>query len=1025
MNFTDTFIKRPVWAVVVSLFILILGLRSIFELPVNQWPRTENTVVTISTYYYGADAATVAGFITQPLEAAIAQAQGIDYLSSTSITGLSTITATLRLNYDSSKALTEINTQVNSVKNQLPAQSQEPVLTVAVGQTTDAMYLGFYSDTLATNNITDYLVRVVKPKLDSLEGVQTAEILGGRQFALRAWLDPDKLAAHNVTAQDVATALGNNNYLSAVGSTKGQMITVDLTAGTDLHTVDEFKRLVVKHNGDALVYLEDLGNVTLGAENYDSSVAFSGKRSVFIGIKAAPTANILNVADNVRKAFPELQSQLPAGVRGEIVYDSTAFINTSIFEVVKTLVEAMIIVSVVIYLFLGSFRAVIVPLVAIPLSLVGTFFVMYLLGYSINLLTLLALVLAIGLVVDDAIIVVENVDRHIKEEGRGVLEAALLAARELGGPIIAMTVVLIAAYVPIGLRSGLTGALFKEFCFSLAGAVTVSAVIALTLSPMMTSRLFKSGQEEGRFAKRLDRYFDWLRGRYHWVLAVGLDSWPVLVTFGFLLFVLVAASGLTAKSELSPTEDQGLVFMQIKGAPTASPQQMEWIADQAFQIANKEPEYLQMFQLTGLPSLNQGLGGVLLKSWEDRDRSQAQLILDLQQKWNQVPGATIAAFPLPSLPGAQGLPVQFVISTTESVANLNEVAQAVLAEATKQQLFWFSDLDLKLDKPQAKLVVDREKIAALGMTQADVGAALSAALGGNYVNYFSTAGRSYKVIPQVLQVDRLNPEQILDYYIRTPSGAMIAARTVAHIETSTEPESVNHFQQLNSATLSGVSGVSQGELLARLKGILEQVAPSGYSSDYAGESRQFIQESGGFVGLLLFSILIVYLALAFQFESYRDPVVILFSVPPALFGALAFITMGFASINVYTQVGLVTLLGLITKHGILIVQFANQLQRAGHNKREAIEEAAAVRLRPILMTTAAMVLGVVPLVWASGAGAAGRHDMGLVIFAGLSIGTLLTLFMVPAMYLFIGSTHSAASVENPGAQADAGASDSA
>ncbi|MGC5702671.1 efflux RND transporter permease subunit [Pseudomonas sp. NFXW11] len=1007
MNFTDAFIKRPVWAVVVSLFILILGLRSIFELPVNQWPRTENTVVTISTYYYGADAGTVAGFITQPLEAAIAQAQGIDYLSSSSITGLSTITATLRLNYDSSKALTEINTQVNSVKNQLPAQSQEPVLSVAVGQTTDAMYLGFYSDTLATNNITDYLVRVVKPKLDSLEGVQTAEILGGRQFALRAWLDPGKLAAHHLTAQDVATALASNNYLSAVGSTKGQMISVDLTAGTDLHTVDEFKRLVVKHNGDALVYLEDLGNVTLGAESYDSSVAFSGKRSVFIGIKVAPTANILSVAGKVREAFPELQSQLPAGVRGEIVYDSTAFINTSIFEVVKTLAEAMLIVSVVIYLFLGSFRAVIVPLVAIPLSLVGTFFVMYLLGYSINLLTLLALVLAIGLVVDDAIIVVENVDRHIKEEGRGVLQAALLGARELGGPIIAMTVVLIAAYVPIGLRSGLTGALFKEFCFSLAGAVTVSAVIALTLSPMMTSRLLKSGQEEGRFAQRLDRAFDWLRGRYHRVLAAGLDAWPVLVAFGFLLFVLVAASGMTAKSELSPTEDQGLVFMQIKGAPTASPQQMERIADQAFQIAKQEPEYLQMFQLTGLPSLNQGLGGVLLKSWEDRQRSQAQLILQLQQKWNQVPGASIAAFPLPSLPGAQGLPVQFVITTTESVENLYEVAQAVQAEALKQQLFWFSDLDLKLDKPQAKLVVDREKIAALGMTQADVGAALSAALGGNYVNYFATAGRSYRVIPQVLQVDRLNPEQILDYYIRTPSGAMIPARTVAHIETRTEPESVNHFQQLNSATLAGVSGVAQGELLGRLKGILQQVAPSGYAADYAGESRQFIQESGGFVGLLLFSILIVYLALAFQFESYRDPVVILFSVPPALFGALAFITMGFASINVYTQVGLVTLLGLITKHGILIVQFANQLQLAGHSKREAIEEAAAVRLRPILMTTAAMVLGVVPLVWASGAGAAGRHDMGLVIFSGLSIGTLLTLFMVPAMYLFIGTNHQA------------------
>lgn len=587
MKFTDTFIQRPVWAVVVSLFILILGLRSIFELPVNQWPRTENTVVTITTAYYGADASTVAGFITQPLESAIAQAQGIDYLSSSSITGVSTITATLRLNYEASKALTEINTQVNSVKNQLPAQAQEPVLTVAVGQTTDAMYLGFYSDTLPTNNITDYLVRVVKPKLDSIQGVQTAEILGGRQFALRAWLDPDKLAAHNVSAQDVSTALANNNYLSAVGSTRGQTVTVDLTAGTDLHTVDEFKRLVIKQKGDALVHLEDVATVTLGAESYDSSVAFSGKRSVFIGIKAAPSANILTVADSVREVFPELQSQLPSGVRGEIVYDSTEFINTSIYDVVKTLVEAMIIVSVVIYLFLGSFRAVIVPLVAIPLSLVGTFFVMYLLGYSINLLTLLALVLAIGLVVDDAIIVVENVDRHIKEEGKGVLEASLVAARELGGPILAMTVVLIAAYVPIGLRSGLTGALFKEFCFSLAGAVTVSAVVALTLSPMMTSKLFKSGQEEGRFARKLDQYFDWLRGRYHRVLSGGLNIWPVLVTFGFVLFLLVAASGMTAKSELSPTEDQGLVFMQIKGPPTASPQQMERIADQAFQIANR------------------------------------------------------------------------------------------------------------------------------------------------------------------------------------------------------------------------------------------------------------------------------------------------------------------------------------------------------------------------------------------------------------------------------------------------------
>ncbi|MBU9610632.1 efflux RND transporter permease subunit [Burkholderia multivorans] len=1005
MKFTDIFIKRPVWAVVISALILILGLRSMSSLPVAQWPRTENAVVTITTNYYGADAATIAGFITQPLESAIAQAQGIDYLSSTSVTGVSTITATLRLNYDATKALTEINTQVNSVRNQLPAQAQQPVLSVAVGQTTDAMYIGFYSDVLPTNNITDYLVRVVKPKLDSIEGVQTAEILGGRQFALRAWLDPAKLAAHNVSAQDVYTALSNNNYLSAVGSTKGQMVSVDLSAATDLHSVDDFKQLIVKQSGDALVRLQDVATVTLGAEDYNTSVAFSGKRSVFIGIKVAPNANILNVASKVRSVFPDLQSQLPSGVTGAIVYDSTEYINTSIEEVIKTLAEALVIVTIVIFLFIGSLRSVVVPLVAIPLSLVGTFFIMFVLGYSINLLTLLALVLAIGLVVDDAIIVVENVDRHIKEEGRSVREAALIGARELGGPIIAMTVVLIAAYVPIGMRTGLTGALFREFCFSLSGAVVVSAVVALTLSPMMTSRLFKSGQEEGRFALLLDRYFDRLRGGYHSVLAKMINVWPVLVTFGFVLFLLAGAAALTAKSELSPTEDQGLVFMQIKGAASASPEQMQRIADRAYQIARKEPEYSQMFQLTGTPALNQGLGGVLLKPWDQRERSRADLVMDLQHKWNNVAGAQIAAFPLPSLPGSQGLPVQFVITTTEPMENLNEVAQAVMAEAQKEQLFWFADLDLKLDKPQAKVVVDREKLAAMGMTQADFGAALSAALGGNYVNYFSIAGRSYKVIPQVLQVDRLNPDQILDNYIRTPSGTMVPVRTVAHIETSVQPQSVNHFQQLNSATISGVSGVSQGELLPKLQSILEKIAPKGYSADYAGESRQFMQESGGFLGLLLFSVLIVYLALAFQFESYRDPVVILFSVPPALFGALAFITTGFASINVYTQVGLVTLLGLITKHGILIVQFANELQRAGRSKREAIQEAAAVRLRPILMTTAAMVLGVAPLVWASGAGAAGRHDMGLVIFAGLGIGTLLTLFVVPAMYMFVGSTH--------------------
>ena len=1006
MKFTDLFIRHPVLAIVISLLILVLGLRSVGSLPVNQYPHTENAVVTISTAYYGADAATVAGFITQPLESAIAQAQGIDYLSSASSTGVSTITATLRLNYDSNRALTEINTQVNSVKNQLPPQAQQPVLTVQVGQTVDAMYMGFYSNTIPSNGVTDYLIRVVKPKLDSLPGVQTAEILGARQFALRAWLDASKLAAYNVTAQDVFAALGNNNYLAAVGSSKGQMVTVDMTAGTDLHTVQEFRQVVSKPVADSIVRLEDVAEVTLGAENYDLNVAFSGKRSVFIGIKVAPQANILTVAERIRKVFPELQAQLPTGVNGDIVYDSTQFINTSIVEVVKTLVESLIIVTIVIFLFLGSLRAVIVPVIAMPLSLVGTFFVMLTLGYSINLLTLLALVLAIGLVVDDAIIVVENVDRHMKAEHRGPLDAALIAARELGSPIIAMTVVLIAVYVPIGFQGGLTGALFTEFAFSLAGAVAVSGIVALTLSPMMCATFFRSNQEPGRFVQAIDRNFDRFRERYHRVLHSLLDTWPVLIVMACLLLVLLLACFKFTKSELAPEEDQGLVAAKINGPPNATAQQMQTYADQVFEIAKQEPEFGQMFQITGVPTVNQGIGGALFKPWDQRTRSAHELQLDLQQKWGQIAGAQVFAFQFPPLPGSSGFPVQFVITTTEPFQNLNEVAQAVVAKALSQHAFYFADVDLKIDKPQATIEVDRDKVAALGLSQADVGSALGAALGGGYVNYFSISGRSYKVIPQVKQVDRLNPGQVLDYYIRTPSGATLPASTVAHIKYSVVPESINRFQQLNSVTIAGVSGMAQGDILKFLKDTTAQIAPSGYTVDYAGQSRQFVQESGGFFITLGFAIIIVFLALAAQFESFRDPIVILVSVPLALLGAVMFMTMGFASLNIYTQVGLVTLLGLISKHGILIVQFANELQRAGHSKREAIEEASSVRLRPILMTTAAMVLGVVPLVIASGAGAAGRHDMGLVIFAGLSIGTLFTLFVVPGVYMMIGADHS-------------------
>jgi len=1003
MNWTDIFIRRPVLSLVVSALVLIFGLKAVASLPVNQYPKTQNAVVTITTAYYGADPETIAGFITQPLEAAISQSQGIDYLSSLSVSGVSTITATLKLNYDSNAALTQIQTQISSVKNQLPPQAMEPVLTVQVGQQTAAMYIGFQSSEIANNAVTDYLLRVVKPKLDSVDGVQNAEITGGRKFALRAWLDREKMAGLGVGADDVFAAMSANNYLSALGSTKGDMVSVDLVAGTDLHSLDDFRKLVVKKDGTNLVYLDQIATVSMGSEDYNTNVAFGGKTSVFVGIKVAPQANLLEVAQRVRDVFPSIQDQLPIGMTGKIVYDSTKFITSSINEVISTLIEALLIVTVVIYLFLGSVRAVAVPVIAMPLSLIGTFFLMQVLGYSINLLTLLALVLAIGLVVDDAIIVVENVDRHMKE-GKSPLEASLVAARELGGPILAMTIVLIAVFIPIGFQGGLTGALFTEFAFTLASSVAVSGLIALTLSPMMCSRIFTEEQEASPFVQKIDHIFEKVRHSYQSTLRELLTTWQVIIVMGVILLGGVAYLYATARSELAPTEDQGIVLMQATAPANSTVNQMQTYADQIYQIASAEPEYEQAFQIT---SATTSFGGILLKDWDQRSRNSTKFQEDIQNKWNGIAGARIAAFQFPALPGAQGLPVQVVINTTESYEQLNEVSQAVLEKARSSGNFFFLDSDLKIDKPQDVLVIDREKVAALGMTQQQVGAALSAALGGGYVNYFSVAGRSYRVIPQVKQVDRLNPDQVLDYYIRTPSGQMIQARTIASIKQKVVPQSINHFQQLNSATISGVgtSFISQAGLLEFMRQTLKEVAPSGYSMDYSGPSRQFMNESGGFLGTMFFAILIVFLVLAAQFESFRDPIVILVSVPLALFGALIFINLGFTTLNIYTQVGLVTLMGLISKHGILIVEFANELQVLGRSKVDAIVEACSVRLRPILMTTAAMVLGVVPLVIASGAGAAGRKSMGIVILTGLSIGTLFTLFVVPAMYLFIGEDH--------------------
>jgi len=1012
VNFTDIFIRRPVLASVVSLLILVIGIRSFSSLQVLAYPKTENGIVTVTTSFPGADPDALAGFITTPIEQAVAQANGIDYMTSTSANNTSTITVNLRQNYDTSKAAAEINIKVNSVLNQLPAGALQPTITVKVGQTTDAMYLGFSSATLGTNQITDYLQRVVQPRLQAVPGVQTAELLGAEYFALRAWLDPKKLAGYGLSASDVATALSANDYVSAIGNTKGQMVQVTLVSTTNLHTLEEFKNLVIKQVNGSNIRLSDVATVELGADSYEANVAFDGRKGVFIGIQVAPSANLLTVANGIKAIFPEIKAQLPHELNGIIVYDSTDYVNSSIHEVATTLIEALVIVMLVIFAFLGSPRSVLIPVVAIPLSLVGTFAIMLALGFSINLLTLLALVLAIGLVVDDAIIVVENVNRHL-EQGMAPIPAAAQAARELAGPIVAMTVVLLAVFLPIGFQGGLTGALFVEFAFTLAGAVTVSAVIALTLSPMMCSKLLKPHQPdaqdwESRLVRTIDTRFGRVRNWYQRRLEATLRYTPVIAVFVVLILFSIVYLYRGAHSELAPQEDQGFVLMQPTFAPNASLQQKILNDKAVFDLVTSTIHPDHVFQID---SPAQSITGMALQPLGPRKMSSNEIQQLLQVKTASLAGARIAVFQPPSLPGgAIGLPIQFAIQTTDPPARLFEVSSAFLDKARKSGMFAFIDSDLKIDQPQSVINIDREKAAQLGLTMNQVGSALGSLLGGGYVNYFSMDTRSYKVIPQVNRVSRLNVDDILKYPIATIGGVSIPLSTIATVTSETVPESLNHFQQVTAATMSGVTlpFVSLDDGIKKLQEIAKETLPSNYTIDYGGQARQYVQESGGIMVTFALAIIIVFLSLAALFESFRDPFVILISVPMSIAGALIFIALGVhgVTINIYTEVGLVTLMGLISKHGILIVEVANAQQELGKSKYEAILEAAGERLRPILMTTAAMVLGVIPLVFASGAGAASRFAIGLTISTGLAIGTMFTLFVVPGVYMLVGADHS-------------------
>ncbi|MFZ0850906.1 MAG: multidrug efflux RND transporter permease subunit [Hyphomicrobiaceae bacterium] len=1011
MSFTDIFIRRPVLASVVSLLILLVGLASVFNLPVRQFPKITNTTITVTTVYPGANADLIKGFITTPIQQAVASAEGIDTMTSSSQQNVSLVTLNLRLDADPDRAVADVLSKIQQIKTVLPRDSQDPVVVKQTGETTALMYMSFNSKDLSGSQITDYLTRVVQPRLQTINGVANAQILGGQVFAMRIWLNPDKMAALGVTPIDIRNALSNNNFTTAAGQVKGDFVQSSINAETSLDNAAAFGKLVVTTRGDALVRLDDVASIELGAESADSSSVFDGLKAVFIGIFATPTSNPLTVIGDVRKAFPDIQKQLPAGMEAAIAYDATKFINASISEVQKTLLEAAAIVILVIFLFLGNLRATLIPIVTIPLSLVGVMFALLALGYSINLLTLLALVLSIGLVVDDAIVVVENIYRHI-EEGMQPQEAALAGAREIAVPVISMTITLAAVYAPIGFVSGLTGALFREFAFTLAGAVIVSGIIALTLSPMMASKLLKGGHSGGgRFVRFLDRTFDRMRARYQRRLHRTLNYRPVTLLILAGVMAGTAIMYMTSQSELAPEEDQGILFNIVKTPQTANLDYLEQSTSQLNKIFATVPEKEHVFIINGMGNnVHQAIAGILFKSWEDRERSQKEILQSLQPKVAGVAGAQAISFALPSLPGSAGggPPVQFVITTTADYQQLAQVLANVQAEAQKSGLFIFTDSDLKFETPQVELKIDHDKANRLGITMSDIGGSLATLLGGNYVNRFNLYGRSYQVIPQVPRQYRLTDEWLKRYQVRTSTGALVPLSSVVSIGQSVQPNALTSFQQLNSATLSGVPfpGRTVGEAIDFLKTTAQQKLPEGFSYDFQGESRQYVQEGSTLVITFVFALIIIYLVLAAQYESFRDPLIILIALPTAMFGAMIPLNLGLATINIYTQVGLVTLIGLISKHGILMVDYANHLQESkGLDRRRAIEEAAAIRLRPILMTTAAMVVGMVPLLIASGAGAASRYSIGLVIAAGMSIGTLFTLFVTPAVYTYVARDH--------------------
>lgn len=1004
MSFTDIFIKRPVLACVVSALILLFGSRALSDLELRQFPKMDNSIITISTSYPGASADLIQGFITSPIEKAVASADGIDYLTSRSVESGSLITAYIRLNYDPNVAMTDIMAKVSQVNNVLPKESNLPVILKSTGSQSALMYIGYSSTKMTNEQITDFLSRIVQPKLQTVAGVADAQILGGQTYAMRVWLDTNKMAALHIAPKDVYASLASQNFQTAAGQTKGKYVLFNINAKTNLENPRQFQDIVISNDNGTLIRLKDIGVVEYGAQNYDSSVKFNGRNGVFIGIQATPTANPLTVIDGVKAILPEIENNYPPTLEGKVVYDSTEYIRSSINEVVHSIIEATIIVILVIFAFIGAIQAVTIPVVTIPLSLIGVCSLMYGMGYSINLLTLLAMVIAIGLVVDDAIVVVENIYRHI-EEGLTPKEAALKGAREITTPIISMTTTLAAVYAPIGFMTGLTGALFKEFAFTLSFSVILSGVIALTLSPMMCSKFLSPAMMQQKMVIYVDAIFDKWKRIYADYLRAVLANRSVVAVFAGIMLSGCLLMALTTTTELAPDEDQSILFLSLSAPKYANLNYTEKFTNELTNIFLSFPETSDYFVVNGSDFVNNAIAGLILKPWDKRSKSQEDVLKVLQPKLSTIAGLNAVAFPLPSLPGnSSGLPVQFVITATDDYTVLYQIVKKLQDAAKSSGLFMYLDSDLKFEKPMLEVHVDSDKAGSMGISMQNIGTALATLLGGNYINRFSIYGQSYEVIPQVFQIDRYNPNKIDDYYIKTELGDSVPLSSVVDLNITTQANELYHFQQLNSTTLSAImmpgKSITQG--LNFLSNEAKKSFPNGFSYDYAGQSRQVIQEGYTMVYTFIFALVIIYLVLAAQFESFRDPFIILISVPLSIIGALLPLHLGFATLNIYTGIGLVTLIGLISKHGILMVEFANQLQvEEGLDLQEAIIKSASLRLRPILMTTVAMVLGVLPLILATGAGAKSRFDIGLVIAFGMTIGTCFTLFVVPTMYTYL------------------------